>query len=158
MSDYPFFMVLHGHVRAPLVVCCRGVPSAPALYAVGHVCLPLLSMLQRPHRLPFVHVVQGLFDVGHGTVLDSGTTFTYLPSQAFRQLHKQVSDFALSHGLHTIPGPDPSFRDTCFGGAPSFDGSRSLEEVFPSLELHFQVSILAVCPRIRKCVHLRMTI
>ena len=102
-------------------------------------------------------MLQGLFDIGHGTVLDSGTTFTYLPSQAFRQLHKQVSDFALSHGLHTIPGPDPSFRDTCFGGAPNFDGPHNLQEVFPSLELHFQVSMPSVCVHMKRCVYLRIT-
>lgn len=85
-------------------------------------------------------MLQGLFDVGHGTVLDSGTTFTYLPTQAFNQLHTHVSDYALSHGLHTIPGPEPQFQDTCFGGAPSFDETDKLGDFFPSLELYFEVS------------------
>ena len=96
-------------------------------------------------------MLQGLFNIGHGTVLDSGTTFTYLPSQAFKQLHKHVSDYALSHGLHSVPGPDPQFQDTCFGGGPSFDESHKLGEVFPSLELYFQVSMLTVYSQIRMC-------
>ena len=92
--------------------------------------------------LTVLHITfQGLYGIGHGTVLDSGTTFTYLPSQAFEQLHTHVSDYALSHGLHTLPGPDSHFQDTCFGGAPSFDQSDKLREVFPSLELQFKVSV-----------------
>lgn len=95
------------------------------------------------HRHPELHlstVLQGLFDIGHGTVLDSGTTFTYLPTQAFNQLHIHVSDYALSHGLHTTPGPEPQYHDTCFGGAPSFEETDKLGEFFPGLELYFEVS------------------
>ena len=93
---------------------------------------------------PFL-VVQGLYDIGHGTVLDSGTTFTYLPSQAYDQLHTRVSSYALAHGLHTVPGPDPHFQDTCFGGAPSVEQSAELGKVFPSLELRFEVTDFSYC-------------
>ena len=53
------------------------------------------------------HVVQERYDAGYGTVLDSGTTFTYLPSEAFVQFRNAVTLFALEHGLHTVKGPDP---------------------------------------------------
>lgn len=88
-------------------------------------------------------MLQGLYETGHGTVLDSGTTFTYLPSQAFEQLKTHVSDYALAHGLHSVPGPDSHFQDNCFGGAPSVDKPADLAAVFPSLELRFQVTIQA---------------
>lgn len=84
--------------------------------------------------------MQDLYDIGYGTVLDSGTTFTYLPSQAFDQLQTHVTDYALAQGLHSIPGPDPKFVDACFGGAPSFDHPDELKQVFPSLEFQFEVS------------------
>ena len=44
---------------------------------------------------------------GYGTVLDSGTTFTYLPREAFREFQKQVVAAALAKGAHQVPGPDP---------------------------------------------------
>lgn len=83
--------------------------------------------------------LQGLYDIGYGTVLDSGTTFSYLPAAAFEQFQRHVSDFALNHGLQSTPGPDPKFQDICFGGAPSFDHPEELGRVFPTLELHFEV-------------------
>lgn len=85
--------------------------------------------------------MQGIYDIGYGTVLDSGTTFSYLPSAAFDQLRRHVSEYALQSGLHSTPGPDPKFQDTCFGGAPAFDHPRELAQVFPTLELHFEVKL-----------------
>ena len=160
------FGVVRRHLLLPLFHCAAlGTPKRPPRMMQGHLHMPLPILLWVITACPFplyctdmAHchhhglVPQGLFDIGHGTVLDSGTTFTYLPSQAFQHLHKQVSDYALSHGLHTVPGPDPSFHDTCFGGAPSFDESHKLGEVFPGLELYFQVSMLTICLQLRKCV------
>lgn len=51
---------------------------------------------------------QALFHQGYGTVLDSGTTFTYLPSLVFRAFAAAVEKHALSHGLFKVPGPDPT--------------------------------------------------
>lgn len=39
-------------------------------------------------------------------VLDSGTTFTYLPSAAFAQFRTAVQNYALARGLHLTNGPD----------------------------------------------------
>lgn len=82
--------------------------------------------------------VQKVFEEGYGTVLDSGTTFTYLPSEVFRAFKDAVTTFALSKGLKTTKGPDPKFYDVCFGGAPRVEHADQLEHVFPHLELHFQ--------------------
>ena len=74
-------------------------------------------------------------------MLDSGTTFTYLPSEAFAAFRDKVSSFATAKGLHSVKGPDPKFHDICFGGAPHVDHPDQLSSVFPSLELKFaQVS------------------
>jgi hypothetical protein len=43
-------------------------------------------------------------------VLDSGTTFTYLPSEAFLRFREAVTRYALAHGLHVTKGPDPKAR------------------------------------------------
>ena len=43
-------------------------------------------------------------------MLDSGTTFTYLPSDAFTRFREAVTRFALAHGLHVTKGPDPKVR------------------------------------------------
>ena len=81
---------------------------------------------------------QEKYEEGYGTVLDSGTTFTYLPSEAFKAFKDAVSTFALSKGLKTTKGPDPKFYDICFGGAPHVEHADQLEHVFPHLELQFQ--------------------
>ena len=81
---------------------------------------------------------QEKYEEGYGTVLDSGTTFTYLPSEAFKAFKDAVSTFALSKGLKSTKGPDPKFYDICFGGAPHVEHADQLEHVFPHLELQFQ--------------------
>lgn len=55
-------------------------------------------------------MVQGAYDEGYGTVLDSGTTFTYLPTAAFVPFLAAVKRFAISKGLHTTAGPDKAVR------------------------------------------------
>ncbi len=54
------------------------------------------------------HVVQAVFEYGYGTVLDSGTTFTYLPHSAFVMFKDAVGNFARAQGLTDTPGPDPT--------------------------------------------------
>ena len=40
-------------------------------------------------------------------MLDSGTTFTYLPADVFRIFMELVTKHALGKGLHIAKGPDP---------------------------------------------------
>ncbi|CAK0779405.1 hypothetical protein CVIRNUC_004765 [Coccomyxa viridis] len=79
------------------------------------------------------------YEEGYGTVLDSGTTFTYLPTDAFQSFKESVTAFALEHGLKSVKGPDPKFHDICFGGAPAMGHQEPelLDAVFPSFELRF---------------------
>ncbi|KAH0457024.1 hypothetical protein IEQ34_014931 [Dendrobium chrysotoxum] len=73
-----------------------------------------------------------VFDGKHGTVLDSGTTFAYLPKEAFIAFRDAMMDKIL---LKQIPGPDPNYRDICFSGAGS-DVSQ-LSNFFPEVDMLF---------------------
>ena len=65
-----------------------------------------LADCARPSSLP----VQERYEEGYGTVLDSGTTFTYLPTDAFLAFKETVTAYALEHGLKSVKGPDPKVR------------------------------------------------
>ena len=110
-----------------------------------HHCVVVLRVV------PVSAHMQGKYEEGYGTVLDSGTTFTYLPSEAFAAFRDKVSAFATAKGLHSVKGPDPKFHDICFGGAPHVDHPDHLSSVFPSLELKF--SQVALLPAAQVCCH-----
>ncbi|PWA90726.1 eukaryotic aspartyl protease family protein [Artemisia annua] len=74
-----------------------------------------------------------VFDGKHGTVLDSGTTYAYLPEAAFVAFKHAIMKEL--DGVHQIKGPDPSYNDICFSGAGS-DVSQ-LMKTFPSVEMVF---------------------
>ncbi|XP_075476585.1 aspartic proteinase 36-like [Primulina tabacum] len=73
------------------------------------------------------------FDGKHGAVLDSGTTYAYLPEFAFRAFKTAI--FRELKSLKRIQGPDPNYNDICFSGAGS-DASQ-LSKSFPSVEMVF---------------------
>lgn len=75
------------------------------------------------------------FNVGYGTVLDSGTTFAYLPTRAFDMFRKQIAAHVEAQGLRPVQKPDPSFDDICYGLVPSLS---MLSSYFPSADLHFR--------------------
>jgi len=77
----------------------------------------------------------GDFNVGYGTVMDSGTTFTYVPTKVFHafaaELAKQVAGV-----LEKTPGPDPSYpQDVCYYREGS--AQDTLGEHYPTLALTF---------------------
>ncbi|KAJ3673043.1 hypothetical protein LUZ60_006417 [Juncus effusus] len=74
-----------------------------------------------------------VFDRRHGTVLDSGTTYAYLPEQAFTAFRDAV--IGELHSLKQIPGPDPNYKDICFGGAEK--EVSQLSKSFPDVEMVF---------------------
>ncbi|MCL7032136.1 hypothetical protein MKW94_016403, partial [Papaver nudicaule] len=75
-----------------------------------------------------------VFDGKHGTVLDSGTTYAYLPEPVFVPFKKAIMK-KLSH-LKTIPGPDPNYNDICFAGAGS--DITQLSKNFPEVDMVFE--------------------
>ncbi|KAM3344149.1 aspartic proteinase 36 isoform X1 [Capsicum galapagoense] len=74
-----------------------------------------------------------VFDGNYGTVLDSGTTYAYLPEAAFAAFKSAVMKAVLS--LKLIEGPDPNYKDICFSGAGS-DISQ-LSKSFPPVDMVF---------------------
>ena len=50
--------------------------------------------------------LQSTYAKGYGTVLDSGTTFLYLPSAAFSSFSSLVKAAAKAKGLSARDGPD----------------------------------------------------
>ena len=74
-----------------------------------------------------------IFDGKHGTVLDSGTTYAYLPEQAFVAFKDAVTSKV--HPLKKIRGPDPNYKDICFAGAGR--NVSQLSEVFPKVDMVF---------------------
>ncbi|CAA7055918.1 unnamed protein product [Microthlaspi erraticum] len=76
-----------------------------------------------------------VFDGEHGAVLDSGTTYAYLPDAAFSAFEEAVMREASP--LKQIDGPDPNFKDTCFHVASSNDVS-GLTKIFPTVEMVFK--------------------
>ncbi|XP_065876070.1 aspartic proteinase 36-like [Euphorbia lathyris] len=81
-------------------------------------------------RLPLKPAV---FDGKYGTVVDSGTTYAYLPEEAFLAFKEAIMKEL--HSLKQIMGPDPNFNDLCF----SVDGSEvsKLSNTFPTVDLVF---------------------
>ncbi|KAH6802462.1 Eukaryotic aspartyl protease family protein [Perilla frutescens var. frutescens] len=74
-----------------------------------------------------------VFDGKHGTVLDSGTTYAYLPESAFAAFKEAV--FKETQSLKRIQGPDPNYNDICFSTAGS--DAAQLSKAFPSVEMVF---------------------
>lgn len=76
------------------------------------MCTVLSGLNQVPCSLCML-LLQERYEEGYGTVLDSGTTFTYLPTDAFQSFKETVTAFALEHGLKSVKGPDPK-ASACF--------------------------------------------
>jgi hypothetical protein len=55
-------------------------------------------------------LLQGEYAQGYGTVLDSGTTFTYLPTAAFKAFLGLLTEALQGKGLHRSSGADPQVR------------------------------------------------
>ncbi|KAF7809890.1 aspartic proteinase-like protein 2 [Senna tora] len=81
-------------------------------------------------RLP---LKPSVFDGKHGTVLDSGTTYAYLPEAAFLAFKEAIKKEL--HSFRQINGPDPNFNDICFSGAGT-DVSQ-LSKNFPVVDMVF---------------------
>ncbi|CAN6682545.1 unnamed protein product [Malus baccata var. baccata] len=70
-----------------------------------------------------------IFDGKRGNVLDSGTTYAYLPKDAFHAFKDAIKRQIQS--LKQIHGPDPNYQDICFSG--SGRDVTQLSKVFPQV-------------------------
>ncbi|KAJ8772563.1 hypothetical protein K2173_027740 [Erythroxylum novogranatense] len=73
--------------------------------------------------------------MGQGTVIDSGSTFTYIPERAFHALKDAI--IKKTPSVKQIPGPDPRYNDVCFIRAEREVSESELPKNFPSLDLVF---------------------
>ncbi|KAH7520274.1 hypothetical protein FEM48_Zijuj08G0126600 [Ziziphus jujuba var. spinosa] len=74
-----------------------------------------------------------VFDGKHGTVLDSGTTYAYLPESAFVAFKDAMMKEL--HSFKQIRGPDPNYNDICFTGAGR--NVSQLSNIFPAVDMVF---------------------
>ncbi|KAL5064038.1 hypothetical protein RYX36_025775 [Vicia faba] len=74
-----------------------------------------------------------VFDGKHGTVLDSGTTYAYLPEEVFLAFKEAIVKELQS--FNQISGPDPNYNDLCFSGA-GIDASQ-FSKNFPVVDMVF---------------------
>lgn len=99
----------------PLRSCC--LPAATVLCDI-HSCCPgtVLSRFTSKCLVPVLRdmlmsaapwLLQGEYAKGYGTVLDSGTTFTYLPTAAFSAFLGLLTEALQHRGLHRSSGADP---------------------------------------------------
>jgi len=104
-------------------------PQHPAYYNVGLKGIAVGKTL--------LIVDQSEYQQGYGTVLDSGTTFMYLPTLVYKQFIAAVDKAALSSGLGRVAGPDARFPDICYGEAPPHTEPEKLSQYFPEMTLSF---------------------
>jgi len=104
-------------------------PQHPAYYNVGLKGIAVGKTLLIVDQLEY--------EQGYGTVLDSGTTFMYLPTPAYKQFIAAVDKAAISSGLSRVAGPDPRFPDICYGEAPPHTEPEKLAQHFPEMTLSF---------------------
>lgn len=82
-----------------------------------------------------LHIDPAVFTTGYGSVMDSGTTFTYMPTAAFTAFHSTISHVVEAKGLKRVPGADPQYQDICWKGAPV--EFLEADKVFPTVEFVF---------------------
>ncbi|KAI9113462.1 hypothetical protein K1719_015389 [Acacia pycnantha] len=92
--------------------------------------IDLKEMRVAGKRLP---LKPSVFDGKHGTILDSGTTYAYLPEAAFHAFKDAVKKEL--HSLKQINGPDPNYHDICFSGAGN--SVSELSKSFPIVDMVF---------------------
>ncbi|KAL7083913.1 hypothetical protein ACP275_14G191500 [Erythranthe tilingii] len=130
-------------------LCYGGMDVGGGAMVLGGIATPddMVFTHSDPARSPYynidlkeIHVAGKMlplnpkvFDGKHGTVLDSGTTYAYLPEQAFGAFKEAI--FKELNSLKRIQGPDPNYNDLCFSGAGS--DTSQLSNAFPSVEMVF---------------------
>ncbi|KAG0574513.1 hypothetical protein KC19_VG267600 [Ceratodon purpureus] len=66
-----------------------------------------------------LNLASSVFNGKFGTVLDSGTTYAYLPDKAFEAFKNAIVQQLGS--LQAVDGPDPNYPDICSGSSQSIN-------------------------------------
>ncbi|CAA3013199.1 aspartic ase 2 [Olea europaea subsp. europaea] len=142
-------LVDKGVISDSFSLCYGGMDVGGGAMVLGGIVPPsdMVFALSDPDRSPYYNIdlkeihVAGkalplspkVFDGKHGTVLDSGTTYAYLPESAFAAFKDAIMKEL--HTLKQIKGPDPNYNDICFSGSSS--DSSQLSKTFPSVDMVF---------------------
>ncbi|CAA3021514.1 aspartic ase 2 isoform X1 [Olea europaea subsp. europaea] len=142
-------LVDKGVISDSFSLCYGGMDVGGGAMVLGGIIPPSDMVFARsdPDRSPYYNIdlkeihVAGkalplspkVFDGKHGTVLDSGTTYAYLPESAFAAFKDAIMKSV--HSLKQIKGPDPNYNDICFSGSSS--DSSQLSKTFPSVDMVF---------------------
>ncbi|KAL5559133.1 hypothetical protein UlMin_035344 [Ulmus minor] len=118
-------MILGGISSPPDMVFSNSDPYRSPYYNIE---LKEIHVAGKPLKLS-----SKIFDRKHGTVLDSGTTYAYLPEEAFNAFKDAI--VRETHVLKQINGPDPNYNDICFSGAGR--DVTHLSTIFPKVEMVF---------------------
>ncbi|GER33243.1 eukaryotic aspartyl protease family protein [Striga asiatica] len=134
-----------GRVKKMFAHCLDGV-NGGGIFAIGHVVQPQVNMTPLVQDQLHYTVNMTAIQVGHaflnlttdiyniinkkGVIIDSGTTLAYLPEAIYNPLVKQIFSGQRNMKLKILED-----KYTCF------DYSRSVDDVFPSVILHFGNSL-----------------
>ncbi|CAM6019432.1 unnamed protein product [Sphagnum balticum] len=142
-------LVESGEMADSFSLCYGGMEDGGGAMILGAIP-PLPDMVFTPsdptrsnyYNLPLKEVrVQGIplkldsgvFNQKYGTVLDSGTTYAYLPPKAFDAFKEAViQQLGL---LQAVDGPDPTYHDICYAGAGT--NPEELNKHFPTVDFVF---------------------
>ncbi|KAL4360483.1 hypothetical protein GQ457_04G035060 [Hibiscus cannabinus] len=142
-------LVGKGVISDSFSLCYGGMDIGGGAMVLGGISAPsdMVFSYSDPVRSPYynidlkeIHVAgkqlrlnPSVFDGKYGTVLDSGTTYAYLPEAAFLAFKEAI--FKELTSLKHVRGPDPNYNDICFSTASS-DVSE-LSKTFPTVEMVF---------------------
>ncbi|XP_074296725.1 aspartic proteinase 36-like [Silene latifolia] len=142
-------LVEKGLINDSFSLCYGGMEVGGGAMVLGQISPPsdMVFSHSDPDHSPYYNIeLRGLhvagkkldinpqvFDGKHGTILDSGTTYAYLPEAAFLPFIQAITSEL--HGLKQIRGPDPNYNDVCFSGAGS--EIPELYKTFPSVDMIF---------------------
>ncbi|ONI33474.1 hypothetical protein PRUPE_1G426800 [Prunus persica] len=142
-------LVDKGVISDSFSLCYGGMGVGGGAMVLGSIKSPpdMVFTHSDPFRSPYynielkeIHVAgkplklnSKIFDGKHGTVLDSGTTYAYLPKDAFHAFKDAVTRKV--NFLKQIHGLDPNYQDICFSGAGR--DVTQLSKVFPQVDMVF---------------------
>ncbi|KAG0617623.1 hypothetical protein M758_4G003500 [Ceratodon purpureus] len=142
-------LVGSGAIEDAFSLCYGGMDEGGGSMVLGAIPTPAGTVFAKsdPGRSNYYNLelteiqVQGVrlnlessvFNGKFGTVLDSGTTYAYLPDRAFEAFRDAVVQQLGS--LHAVDGPDPNYPDICYAGAGS--DTKELGKHFPPVDFVF---------------------
>jgi hypothetical protein len=87
------------------------------------------------------------FDIGYGTVLDSGTTFNYLPTRTYLVMRYAIEQAMVKAKMLRDGGWSAGPGDVCYSNGPA--EFKGLKEELPTFNLNLQGGAVLAWPPVR---------